>query len=254
MVHELFYSYRHIIIMGINEGKVDGVAANGAAFAKPDDLSVKSNDLAQDIVRVDPVFTSSSDKELPTVQSTIDTLSLTQHIEGGYFAVTDISPGSMPSPYPPHALSERTMRITSNLHDGTVSTTRLHSTTIFYFLTPNRPMGSFHKNRSRIIHTLHSGRGRYVLIHEDGKVETFVVGKDIKNGEKLQWVVEGGAYKASLLLEDEEDQGKSDGLLISETVVPGFDYADHEFLEESKLKEFVSEEQAEALKWLIKEH
>jgi hypothetical protein len=36
--------------------------------------------------------------------------------------------------------------------------------------------------------------------------------------------------------------------------VPGFDYADHEFLEEKKLRELVSEAQADALKWLVKDH
>ncbi|KAH8170583.1 cupin superfamily (DUF985) domain-containing protein [Sarocladium implicatum] len=242
--------------MAIDEGKGDSVVVNGADAAKADNQSVKADGLetSQDIVRVDPVFKPSTDAESPKVQSLIDTLSLTQHIEGGYFAVTDISPTSIPSPYPPQPLSERTMRITSHLHDNTVPATRLLSTTIFYFLTPSRPMGSFHKNRSRIIHTLHRGRGRYVLIHEDGRVETFVVGRDVEKGEKLQWVVEGGVYKASLLLEDEEGKGGSGGLLISETVVPGFDYADHEFLEEEKLREMVPEKQADALKWLIKDH
>lgn len=231
------------------------VKANGAAVQDNNGDAVKSNSLkaTSDVVRLHPTFTPSTDSESSQVQSIIKTLSLSEHIEGGYFAVTDISPESMSSPYPSSALSERTMAITSDFHNGTVSSTRLYSTTIFYYLTPNRPMGSFHKNRSRIIHTLHRGRGRYVLVHDDGRIETFIVGHNISDGEKLQWVVEGGAYKASFLLEDKEGTTESDGLLISETVVPGFDYADHEFLGEKKLKELVSEDQANALKWLVRE-
>ena len=54
-------------------------------------------------------------------------------------------------------------------------------------------------------------------------VESFVVGGDIERGERLQWVVEGGKYKASYLLPDTDTEGQdygngkgTDGLLISE--------------------------------------
>lgn len=58
-----------------------------------------------------------------------------------------------------------------------------------------------------------------MIIHADeveggagrARVETFVVGKDVERGERLQWVVEGGKYKASFLLEDEEGRGVSEG-------------------------------------------
>ena len=47
------------------------------------------------------------------------------------------------------------------------------------------------------------------------------MGSDIASGERLQWIVEGGKYKASFLLEDEPGKGESkDGLLISEVCVP----------------------------------
>lgn len=51
---------------------------------------------------------------------------------------------------------------------------------------------------------------------EKARIETFVVGHDIQKGEKLQWVVEGGKYKASFLLPDVDDSSASQGLLISE--------------------------------------
>ena len=56
-----------------------------------------------------------------------------------------------------------------------------------------------------------------------------MVGKDVMEGEQLQWIVEGGKYKASFLLEDAAG-GEGTGCLISETVVPGFEYEDHDFL------------------------
>ena len=62
-----------------------------------------------------------------------------------------------------------------------------------------------------------------MLIHADeagpgqkARIETFVVGQDIGAGERLQWIVEGGKYKASFLLPDIDGTMESDGLLISE--------------------------------------
>ena len=76
------------------------------------------------------------------------------------------------------------------------------------------------------MHTLHKGRGRYVLIHADeaakderARVETFVVGHNVRKGERLQWVVDGDKYKASFLLPDEPDGTTSEGLLISEVII-----------------------------------
>ncbi|RAL65889.1 hypothetical protein DID88_005552 [Monilinia fructigena] len=97
---------------------------------------------------------------------------------------------------------------------------------------------------------------RYVLIHanEEGtekRIETFIVGQNVAAGERLQWIVEGGKYKASYLLPDEEGGKDSQGLLISETVVPGFEYCDHDFLSPEGLKKLVGSEKAEELKWLL---
>ena len=72
------------------------------------------------------------------------------------------------------------------------------------------------------------------------------------NGEKLQWIVEGDAYKASYLL-PEEDGKESGGLLISETVVPGFEFDDHEFLSKAKVRELLPEEHVRELDWLVRE-
>jgi len=95
-----------------------------------------------------------------------------------------------------------------------------------------------------------------VLIHADEpgqpkRIESFVVGHDVNKGERLQWIVDGGKYKASYLLPDEEGGKESEGLLISETVVPGFEFCDHDFLSPEGLRELLGSEKAEELSWLL---
>ena len=201
-----------------------------------------------------PSFTSSPNtQESLHIQELIKNLELEPHIEGGFFKETDRAPDTVPSPFPFENSS------TSDLapkRPGFDPKVRNSSTTIFYLLTPNGPQGGFHRNKARTVHTLHQGRGRYVIIHadDDGKqkrIETFIVGHNVANGEKLQWIVEGGKFKASFLLPDEEDGTESQGILISETVVPGFEFCDHDFLSPAGLKELLGDEQAKELSWLL---
>ncbi|KAH7148686.1 RmlC-like cupin domain-containing protein [Dactylonectria macrodidyma] len=205
-----------------------------------------------------PIFTPSSKPESSKTAALIQTLGLIPHVEGGYFCQTDEDVKTMPSPYPPGPLSgdEKSQAVASR--PGYDDAVRRFSTSIFYLLTHRQPLGRFHRNRSRIIHALHRGRGRYVLLHPDGRLESFIVGRAVERGERLQWVVQGGVWKASYLLEAEdgaaEDVGATEpeGLLISETVVPGFEYADHEFLSERRLGELLPEKDAAALSWLAR--
>lgn len=196
-----------------------------------------------------PAFTAHSNPaEQRATAQTISTLNLQTHPEGGYFVETDRDPFEVPNPF--MGLSDLV---------STDNAKRNASTSIFYYLTPSSPQGNFHRNSGRTIHTLHKGRGRYVLIHadeaKDGKarVETFVVGHDIAKGERLQWIVEGGKYKASFLLPDRDGGDESTGLLISETVVPGFDFRDHDFLGVERFRQLVTEQQAQEIQWLLRE-
>jgi predicted cupin superfamily sugar epimerase len=159
----------------------------------------------------------STTSESPASTSLINTLGLQAHIEGGYFVELDRNPLTIPNPFPVSTTTQTTAKPFSG--DDSI---RNASTAIFYYLSPVRPQGCFHRNKGRTVHTLIRGRGRYVLIHadEEGKtkrVETFVVGKNAEKGERMVWVVEGGKYKASFLLE--EDDGEGEGLLISEVRV-----------------------------------
>jgi predicted cupin superfamily sugar epimerase len=174
-----------------------------------------------------------------------------RHPEGGYYVETDRDRLRIPNPFRTH-------------DDDEEDSTRSASTTIHYLLTPGAPFGALHRNRARTVHTLHQGRGRYVVVHADevegggtgkkARVEVFDVGTDVLKGERVQWIVEGGKYKASWLLPDRPDGGveSEGGLLISETVVPGFEFRDHDFLRGERLDELVGEEQAEEMRWLVR--
>lgn len=205
---------------------------------------------------IKPFYTASpSARESPNIQELIRSLGLQPHIEGGFFAETDRAADTVPSPFPFESSSTIDL---APRRPGFNPALRNSSTTIFYLLTPNGPQGGFHRNKSRTVHTLHRGRGRYVLIHTDEKgekkrIETFVVGQNVAKGERLQWIVEGGKFKASFLLPDEEGGTTSEGLLISETVVPGFEFCDHDFLTESALQEIVTPDEFAELKWLLKQ-
>lgn len=191
--------------------------------------------------------------EPPATAGVIQALNMIPHIEGGYFAETDRDPLLIPSPFPIAPASEATLSLAGPRRPGFDPKVRNASTTIFYLLTPGSPQGNFHRNRARTVHTLHKGRGRYVLINAAGEIESFVVGQDVVRGERLQWIVEGDHYKASYLLPDTEGGDSSaEGLLISETVVPGFEYCDHDFLARGGLRELLGPERAEGLEWLVR--
>src|SRR5271168_4538932 len=141
--------------------------------------------------------------EPASIGTTISALKLQKHIEGGYFVQTDLAKFTIPNPFLHDAVSDLA---TSNEQ----SATRHASTTIFYLISPGSPVGYFHRNKGRTIHTLHWGRGRCAVIHADevsgsgvsdkARIESFTVGHDVAKGEKLQWIVEGGKFKASFLL------------------------------------------------------
>ncbi|KAK7534975.1 RmlC-like cupin domain-containing protein [Phyllosticta citribraziliensis] len=221
--------------------------------------------------------------ENATTTTLIRALKLAPHPEGGYFVELDRDARRVTNPF--HAtydsgmlspaagvvsFAETASGDAKSYKDNAAEQrwtdlTRAASTSIFYLLGQANSAGKWHRNKGRTVHTLIRGRGRYVLIHADevdggddgltgkARVETFVVGKNVERGERMVWIVDGGKYKASFLLEDEDGCGKSEeGLLISETVVPGFEFADHDFLTEERLRDLVTAEQADELAWLLR--
>ncbi|USW47294.1 hypothetical protein Slin15195_G006130 [Septoria linicola] len=212
-----------------------------------------------------PVFDlKNGQDESSNLKAIMAALKMHNHPEGGYFVETDRDLRRISNPLPKSAQAS---------HEDD---TRSASTSIHYLLTPKLPLGAWHRNKARTVHTLHRGRGRYVIVHADevasdecpggygddslsedrrwtgkARVEVFTVGQNVLEGERLQWVVDGGKYKTSFLLPDGED-GSSEGLLISETVVPGFEYTDHDFMKQERLEALVTEEQADEMRWMIR--
>ncbi|KAK9481215.1 RmlC-like cupin domain-containing protein [Lipomyces japonicus] len=185
-----------------------------------------------------------SQVETESAKLLIEKLQLQPHIEGGYFVETDRSRDLVANPYYNNNSNNNNNNNNNNNEDQ--DRHRSFSTLIYYLLTSVSPIGRFHRNKSRTIHLLHQGRARYVVIHPDGELETFTVGHDVANGEKLQWIVEGGDYKASFLISNEE-------CLISEVVVPGFDYKDHNFMSSrDELVGLIGEERASEWDWLLR--
>lgn len=190
-------------------------------------------------------------------------------------AETDRNPLEIPSPFPLYPAT--TFSDPNPAEDGPNYTfdpdsyrpgfdpkKRNASTTIYYLLTGagkegsgGSPKGYLHRNRGRIIHTLHRGRGRYVVLHADEtpcRVESFVVGKNVEK-EKVQWVVEGGKYKGTFVLPLEDGEDDDEMVFISETTVPGWEVFDHDFLDRKGLEMLMEgdEEKIRQLEWLVKQ-
>lgn len=139
-------------------------------------------------------------KESAASKLIIEQLELQAHVEGGYF--------------------RRTYQSDSAPQLDTQYGPRLAMSSIFYLLTSQSSVGHWHLNKSDIMHYFQGGAAlTYYLIHPDGELEVVVMGSDLEASQKLQLMVPGGTWKASHL--ESGDYG-----LISEAVVPGFEYSD----------------------------
>jgi uncharacterized protein len=133
-------------------------------------------------------------------QQVIERLNLEPHVEGGYF--------------------RRTFEASHRDKVMTEVGERFTLTSIYYLLTDESPIGHWHLNQSDILHAYHLGAPiRYYLIYPDGSLQVKTLGADIMAGHELQFVVPGGVWKASELVDGEYG-------LLSEAVAPGFDFAD----------------------------
>ena len=176
--------------------------------------------------------------EHPSITTLAGNLNLVKHPSGGYFAETDRP-------------TETSSTFTTLLDD---KVDRNASSLIHFMMTCESPRGQMHTNvLSRTIHILQHGRGKYVLIHPDNRIETFIVGFNAEKGERTQWVVEPGVYKGCVLLPLTEgaEESNQDILWVSEVVVPGFDFQDMKFLDKGKLSEKVGEEKAVEMEFLL---
>jgi predicted cupin superfamily sugar epimerase len=146
---------------------------------------------------------------LGSVKQIVESLDLEPHPEGGYFRRTYAS--KTIAPIGPNQSDRPTL------------------TCIYYLLTHDSPIGHLHVNRSDIVHFFQGGSPiNYTLVSPQGELETVILGTDIAAGQKLQFTVPGGWWKASQLI-------KGDYGLISEAVSPGFAFEDMAFVTEDDI-------------------
>lgn len=138
-----------------------------------------------------------------SVDSLIKALALEAHDEGGFFRQIYQSGWQTPTP-------------------DRAGTSRWGVNTIYYLLTKQSPIGHLHRNESEIIHFFHAGSPlTYLIVSPEGELSRIVMGPNPAAGHVFQMTVPGGYWKTSFLTDDEYG-------LISEAVVPGFDYRDRE--------------------------
>ncbi|KDQ09150.1 hypothetical protein BOTBODRAFT_117701 [Botryobasidium botryosum FD-172 SS1] len=169
----------------------------------------------------------------------ISSLALRKHPEGGYYAETDRQQVTVPSPFAGKRYSSSFFVVENER--------RSLATSIYYFLSHDNPSGVIHMNKSVTYHTLHQGRAEYTLITPgaDGsppKVEKKIIGTNTAAGELRMLFVGTGVWKMSRLLPKDlalgttPDRKDEVGCLITEVVVPGFHWEDHQFMTRKKLK------------------
>ena len=140
----------------------------------------------------------------------IQQLSLTKHIEGGYFIETYRSKATLPT--------------------DRVDCDRNILTSIYYLLTDDRPIDHLHRNQSDILHYFQAGSPiTYFLVSSTGKLEKVKLGLNFAAGEVGQLLVPGGYWKAAVLESGEYG-------LLGESVAPGFDYRDMEIAKPDTFK------------------
>ncbi len=139
----------------------------------------------------------------------IEKLSLTPHVEGGYFSRTYTSALATRVPY-----ASRPRRLLSS---------------IFYLLTDDSPIGYLHRNRSDIVHYFQGGSPlTYWILRPEGELEKTILGADLDQ-HQLQLIVPGGCWKATELEAGEFG-------LVSEAVSPGFEFEDMQLATEKIIR------------------
>ncbi|HEX4871082.1 MAG TPA: cupin domain-containing protein [Nevskiaceae bacterium] len=100
------------------------------------------------------------------------------------------------------------------------------ASSIHYLLAGPQRLGRLHRNRSTILHFLQSGGPVEYLQIEPGQEPRRT---RLAFDGALFLSVPGGVWKGSRLLDGAEHA------LVSEVVIPGFDWQDHEYLDPTEL-------------------
>ena len=143
----------------------------------------------------------------------IETLSLEEHPEGGYYARTYESK---------HLIRKEAL-------PGNFTGDRYIASSIYFLLMGNQ-YSAFHRIKSDELWHHYDGCGLCIyVIHPDGKGERLMLGKELDKGFRFQHIVPAGAWFASKPV---DENGFS---LCGCTVAPGFDFEDFEMAEKNEL-------------------
>lgn len=170
---------------------------------------------------------------MPTAQSIIEKLGLTPlPEEGGYYRETYRSDyGANPG---------QTFGLqTKNSRD---------LNTAILYLVSEGSFSAIHRITSDEIFHFYSGDAvEMIQIHQDGKLEKFILGSNIIEGHHPQVVVPRGSWQALRLLEGVLEGGQ--WALMGTTVAPGFEFEDFEIGSRSKMLKLFPQHEKEIIRF-----
>ena len=105
------------------------------------------------------------------------------------------------------------------------------STAIYFLLTPDCFSAIHRITSDEVFHFYIGDPVMMLMLHDNGKSETVILGNEIEEGQKVQHVVPAGVWQGSCLV----DGGK--WALLGTTVAPAFDFSDFELGKKEKLIE-----------------
>lgn len=147
------------------------------------------------------------------IQEIIKKLALQPHPEGGYFRETYRSHGEIPKDVPGFPFGSNRNYCTS-----------------IYFLLTSESFSAFHRiKQDEIWHFYDGSPIRLHTISEDGIHNSFIIGRNILDGEVPQLVVPAGEWFAAEVID------KDSYSLVGCTVSPGFSFEDFELPERDEL-------------------
>jgi predicted cupin superfamily sugar epimerase len=150
---------------------------------------------------------------MESYKNIVTKLDLKPHPEGGYFKETYRSSGA----------------IKADSLDTSYNGERNYSTCI-YFLLISDNFSAFHRiKQDEIWHFYDGSPIRLHMITEAGKHSEQIIGKDINHGELPQFVVPGGCWFASEVVNENSYS------LTGCTVSPGFSFEDFELRSQKEL-------------------
>lgn len=131
--------------------------------------------------------------------------------EGGYFLET----------YKSTQMFQSNIEQESPKYD---SSARALMTAIYYLITGSN-FSAFHRLKNAEIYHFYDGSPMELFeIRPDGTSRISILGRNLRNGEQPQLVVEPGVWQASRIVSDQSKNWS----LVGTTVSPGFDFADFE--------------------------